>query len=219
MPPKLSFSSFGLFHFFVVNTAARLESTGAPNQVHLSQETVDLLLLAGKTHLATMREDKVNAKGKGVLNTFWLKTDTPDLAFSGFSSEASTDVGSTTSSATREDRSMFPSAFEDKNQGLVDWNVNILKRSLVEIVAHREACQVKPAAPEVMHRLEKEYMKKPTSLKEVKEIVSLPKYNAGAVVQLSSGIVLDDTVMGQLQSYVFNLSTMYKDNPFHNWEQ
>jgi hypothetical protein len=46
-----------------------MESTGAPGRIHLSQEVVDLLLDAGKSHWVITREDKVHAKGKGVLNT------------------------------------------------------------------------------------------------------------------------------------------------------
>ena len=210
---------FGFFFFFLVNTAARMESTGIPNRIHLSQETVDLLLEAGKSHLVEMREDRVNAKGKGVLNTFWLKLDSPDLLFKGFASEGSTQTGSTVSSVMLQKATLFPSTFVDKNQGLVDWNVNILKSSLVDVVAHRNASQVKPASPEAIQHLEKEYMKSRTSLKEVKEIVSLPEYNAAATSQIPNEIVLSEMVMGQLKLYIFNLSTMYKNNPFHNWEQ
>jgi class 3 adenylate cyclase len=40
-----------------VNTAARIESTGQRNKIHLSKETADLLIAAGKSHwgLSTTR--------------------------------------------------------------------------------------------------------------------------------------------------------------------
>jgi hypothetical protein len=39
----------------------------------LSKETAELLIVAGKSHWVMLREDVVEAKGKGRLQTFWLK--------------------------------------------------------------------------------------------------------------------------------------------------
>lgn len=50
-----------------------MESTGLPNQVQCSQATAELLRDAGKVGWLEAREDKVHAKGKGTLSTFWLK--------------------------------------------------------------------------------------------------------------------------------------------------
>ncbi len=55
-----------------MNTAARMESTGAPGKIQISQDTADLLVAAGKSHWLTAREDVVYAKGKGEMSTFWL---------------------------------------------------------------------------------------------------------------------------------------------------
>jgi hypothetical protein len=48
-----------------MNTTARIETNGLKNRIHLSQETADLIILAGKTSWIRPREDKVYAKGKG----------------------------------------------------------------------------------------------------------------------------------------------------------
>jgi hypothetical protein len=50
-----------------------MESTGSINKIHLSKETAELLIGAGKAHWVMSREDLVEAKGKGRLQTFWLK--------------------------------------------------------------------------------------------------------------------------------------------------
>ena len=55
-----------------MNTASRIETTGARDKIHLSQECADQLIAAGKSHWIQAREDKVHAKGKGELKTFWL---------------------------------------------------------------------------------------------------------------------------------------------------
>ncbi|KAL3810520.1 hypothetical protein ACHAXA_001872, partial [Cyclostephanos tholiformis] len=56
-----------------INTASRIESTGEPDKIHLSKETAELLKKAGKGDWITQREFSVKAKGKGDLETFWLK--------------------------------------------------------------------------------------------------------------------------------------------------
>lgn len=47
-----------------VNTAARMESTGSPGRIQVSQETADLLIQQGKSRWLVAREDEVLAKGK-----------------------------------------------------------------------------------------------------------------------------------------------------------
>lgn len=66
---KARFDLFG----DTINTAARIESTGLPNKVHLSRETAELLEMAGKSEWLAPREKSVSAKGKGELKTFWLQ--------------------------------------------------------------------------------------------------------------------------------------------------
>eukprot|EP00538_Stauroneis_constricta_P006255 CAMPEP_0119548160 /NCGR_PEP_ID=MMETSP1352-20130426/2143_1 /TAXON_ID=265584 /ORGANISM="Stauroneis constricta, Strain CCMP1120" /LENGTH=768 /DNA_ID=CAMNT_0007593349 /DNA_START=72 /DNA_END=2378 /DNA_ORIENTATION=+ len=59
-----------------VNTASRMESTGTPGRIQVSQATADYLILAGRGKWLTPREDKVFAKGKGEMQTYWINTDT-----------------------------------------------------------------------------------------------------------------------------------------------
>ena len=53
-----------------VNTAAKIEGSGERNRIHISSETADLLTKAGKGHWLTKRQDKVQTKGKGTIQTF-----------------------------------------------------------------------------------------------------------------------------------------------------
>ena len=66
---KARFQLFG----DTMNTAARMESTGVANLIHASYETAQLLLLAGKVGWVTPRDGVIYAKGKGEMQTFWLK--------------------------------------------------------------------------------------------------------------------------------------------------
>jgi len=55
-----------------VNTAARMESNGERGKMHVSQDTADLLIAAGKSKWVTPREGTIQAKGKGEMKTFWV---------------------------------------------------------------------------------------------------------------------------------------------------
>jgi class 3 adenylate cyclase len=55
-----------------VNTASRMESTGEKNCIQVSDVTAGLISQAGKGHWLLPRENLVEAKGKGQLQTYWL---------------------------------------------------------------------------------------------------------------------------------------------------
>lgn len=59
-----------------MNTASRMESTGVKNRIHVSEETANRISAAGKHLWLEERSDEVHAKGKGVMNTFFLKIGT-----------------------------------------------------------------------------------------------------------------------------------------------
>jgi class 3 adenylate cyclase len=63
-----------------VNTASRMESNGQPMRIHLSEDTANLLRAAKKEHWIKSREDKIIAKGKGEMQTYWLVTNTDKTA-------------------------------------------------------------------------------------------------------------------------------------------
>ncbi|CAB9503571.1 Receptor-type guanylate cyclase gcy [Seminavis robusta] len=56
-----------------VNTASRMESNGQPGRIHASKTTADELIASGKRSWLKAREDKVVAKGKGELQTYWIE--------------------------------------------------------------------------------------------------------------------------------------------------
>jgi len=56
-----------------VNTASRMESTGSPRTIQLSQATADALIMSGKQSWLVPRKQKVFAKGKGEVQTYVLE--------------------------------------------------------------------------------------------------------------------------------------------------
>ena len=178
-----------------------MESNGKPNQIQLSQETANLIQAADKSHWLEPREDKILAKGKGVLNTYWL------VSTSETGGEAP--KRGSASGATPQVR------LDVKHHRLVDWNVDVLKNVLNLVVAQRMEC--KPDAREALRELEQEVQHEPTTLQEVREIVNLPQSNAGESVN-HADFVLPEIVVEQLRDFITALSNMYRDNPFHSFE-
>ena len=66
---KARFQLFG----DTMNTAARMESNSSRNRIHVSEATAKLLIEAGKSSWVKKREDTIVAKGKGVMQTFWVE--------------------------------------------------------------------------------------------------------------------------------------------------
>lgn len=58
-----------------VNTASRMESNGSPGRIHVSEAVAKELERQQHRGWLTAREDKVVAKGKGEMQTYWVVTD------------------------------------------------------------------------------------------------------------------------------------------------
>lgn len=56
-----------------VNVASRMESNGQKGHIHVSEETASELISRNKEHWLMERKDKIIAKGKGELKTYWLQ--------------------------------------------------------------------------------------------------------------------------------------------------
>jgi hypothetical protein len=65
-----------------------MESNSERNRIHVSQSTADLLIADGKGHWLTPRKDLVNAKGKGLLQTYWCEPQSKGMLSSTVGSSA-----------------------------------------------------------------------------------------------------------------------------------
>jgi class 3 adenylate cyclase len=198
-----------------VNTAARMESNGIPNKIHVSQTTADLLVADGKSGWVTARDELVMAKGKGALQTYWVE---PKLA--GTKSAISSKIGTLSSSGGQH--------HDEKTLRLIDWHVDILS-SLIKAIESRRA--IRNASPTKKHSVTEAIDFKSidhggntvTILDEVVEIIELPDNNDAITFcnpkdSRHSSMDLGPQVKLQIREYVSAIATLYRDNPFHNFE-
>jgi class 3 adenylate cyclase len=55
-----------------INTASRMESNGVAGRIHISQATADELKAKGMGKWVEPRKDKIEAKGKGLMQTYFV---------------------------------------------------------------------------------------------------------------------------------------------------
>jgi hypothetical protein len=197
-----------------MNTAARMESTGLRDRIQVSQDTADLIVAAGKPKWVAAREEKVVAKGKGEMQTYWVAVGASNHS----SSEGDT---STAGSEDEQGKQLLdPEEITEivpvacaKTTRLVKWNVDILANLLKQVNARRDVTSVAT----VKEKGEDTLLSKQTVLEEVKEIIHLPTFR-GQTAQNQDTVALSAVVLEQLEDYVSTVASMYRDNPFHNFE-
>jgi class 3 adenylate cyclase len=228
-----------------VNTASRMESNGERDRIHVSEETAMLLVAAGKKHWIKPREDVIVAKGKGNLHTYWLldrdevqqnesnlspKTtqvvqdlETEDIE------ESSDETNNRFIDSGRRsagvwglatlDESQYSEAMDpNKLSRLVDWNVDVLLGRLKAILASRQ--EGKLTAKLSFSRDAGSGLQYSTPRDEVAEIIMLPDFDPAMAIRKKdpATVEVDPKVVAQLRKYVSAIATMYRSNPFHNFE-
>ena len=114
-----------------VNTAARLESSGEGNRIHISEQTAHLIIAAGHESWVKEREDFVHLKGKGAMKTYWLSTQRKDRRLSGDGPHKSPSLNVNDLGPPSEDKS-----YALKTQRLVSWNVGTYHSPMTRIHFH-----------------------------------------------------------------------------------
>lgn len=200
-----------------VNTAARMESLGQVCKIQVSQSTAELLEKSGKRNWLNPRDDLVQAKGKGTMQTFWVE---PTRKISSLSNN------------TENDNS--DAEFVDKSQRLIEWSIDVLGCLLTRIVEHRpikdagNSAHLKPPSSSsktsLRRKSQSRYLPPSVSvgapiIDEVIEIIDFPIYRESTREHKDPvSVKIEDAVFEQLCSLVNEIGTGYKDNPFHNFE-
>ena len=186
-----------------VNTASRLETNGQAGRILVSKEFADLLQNAGKSAWVEERKDKITARGKGAMATYWLV---------GGNSGERRSMASQTSNCNKE-RLLLSCG--SRKERLVDWCCQQLEYILRQIVARRRVSRrvLKSKKPAPKHF-------GTVFFDEVAEIIVLPEYDAKAEAKQGdrATIVLDSRVLEELHTFVSCIASKYNENYFHNFE-
>jgi hypothetical protein len=183
------------------------------------------------SHWIRKREDKIVAKGKGELVTYWLEVNSNS---SGCQSSRSSESGTVSSQRDGEEDShhqdtgtVSPAAncrqssklnFE-KTERLIDWNSDVLCRLLQQIMVCR-GC----SSP-LMKKIDDGdfdcnagVLAYKNPFDEVKEIIALPPLNKFKNSRTVADIQVPKLVEEQLRNYVSRIAAMYNNHQFHNFE-
>ena len=195
---KSRFQLFGT----TVSRAASMEHTGRSNKIQVSQETADIITEAGKGHWLFRRIDDVETGG---INTYWVEpqSHTEELKIKN-------------ALRTRISQNPFaPIDTSHNSQRLIDWNVDLLKQLLQRVIAARIDGKVRqdPEADFTISNIDYTMVRD-----EIKQCLSLPKYDKAKAKTDPKTIQLDAKVESQLRQYVKMVASMYHDNPFHNFK-
>jgi hypothetical protein len=181
-----------------------MESTGLRDKIQISQETAELLYTAGKSSWVVPREEKIVAKGKGALQTYWVLITSPRTR--------SSNTGGTDESETVYGQDA--PTMSEKILRSIRWNTDILGQLLREVQANRG--DAKP-----IHLLKEDRMTRDngkTVLEEVKEIIHLPPFAGKTSDRVAGTASIKPEALDQLHYYVTAIATLYRNNPFHNFE-
>jgi len=173
-----------------MNQASRMESTGVKDRIQMSEQTARLIQQAGKGKWIEKRPDKVDVKGKGLQETYFLKEESGGSSTTqSVTSKSSGDPVPTKKNKRPSIESIEPVYKEsdeqkmaNKTERLVSWNTEVLLRRIRAIIHHR----MYSSSQDHNHDTCK--------------------------------IQVNTKVVDQLQRHVRHIASMYRVNPFHNYE-
>jgi 3'5'-cyclic nucleotide phosphodiesterase len=166
--------------------------------------------IGDRQNWVTPREDKIVAKGKGKMQTYWLEIDKRRK-----SAKGAAIIRGAVDASEPEPEHQFSG---EKLERMIDLNVDMLLRMLEQIVARRKESGM--LSNSFSHANDDEVVTAGCRLEEVQDIISMATSESNAVGNRGNvdGVELPPAVVKQLHDFVSVVSTKYRDNPFHNFE-
>eukprot|EP00977_Amphora_coffeiformis_P010557 scaffold2482_cov166-Amphora_coffeaeformis.AAC.23 len=205
-----------------VNTASRMESTGVPERIQVSEDTAELLRKAGKESWLVERSGGVFAKGKGKIKTYFVNVGSSTSAGSSHCSEHSREAPKTKDRLTTYD--MFyleeETDYNVKIDRMIKWNFEVLRKSLKQIVARRKMTKENAQHTSKSQLQLTRENQTGNALGEIAEIITLPRFDRTLRADEVSpeDVDLESAVEDQLMELIMVIARMYHRNPFHNFK-
>lgn len=206
--------------------ASRMESTGYPHRIHVSNATADLLVKARKGHWLHEREDEVLVKGKTTMKTYWVKPQKASRSMSYASNHTSSSESSNRPfdyvagielAKSEGDINLIKKYKAEEITRLVRWNVEVLFRQLQQVFERQDPA-VQVANPATLLAAEKALLEraaKHTPMDEMSLVVEMPKFRTKTTKRTMEN---PQQVKDQLFIFVSEISDLYRDVPFHNFQ-
>jgi len=186
--------------------------------IHVSNETAELLICRGKDHWIEPREDKVHAKGKGEMSTFWL-VNTKEKSKRNSLCNMTMHCGSSPPVETRH--RVMNYEIPAKHLRLVDWIATELATLLKDVFRSRKGRDIAVQRnSELILSLEQETLSNPKLPRdEIVEIIDLPEFPVDTMPVDEEDVELNDQLLAELHDYVLAIAQAYPlSNPFHTFE-
>jgi hypothetical protein len=168
------------------------------------------------SHWLTLRDERVVAKGKGELVTYWLEVKSES---SGEKSSRHSETGSERFGKELIDKNKTAAVLlSEKTNRLIDWNTDVLYRLLQQIIFRRGGASSKSKQKTDGNSDELLALTCTNPFEEVKEIISLPQMKESNLPYDESMVKISIEVFDQLRNYVSCIANMYNKNEFHNFE-
>ena len=196
-----------------MNTCARLEATGVRNRIHTAGPTAQLLIKAGKEAWVEKLEATTDLKGKGLHQTYFVNV-AGDRAGSVASRASLADAAVSRVSTTNLVCNRVE-GLDDRNNRLINWNVEMLLQLLKQIVASRSGGR--KAKTTASRRISVLHPERTNPLEEVREIITLPEFDSLCGDGDPEKVQIPKQIIQQLHLLVSEIAQMYNDNPFHNF--
>eukprot|EP00980_Cylindrotheca_fusiformis_P018038 scaffold5770_cov101-Cylindrotheca_fusiformis.AAC.1 len=200
-----------------VNMASRMESTGHRNQIQVSQATASLIAASGKGHWLRKREGLVQAKGKGAVQTFWVKSKSSSTERSDSEPQCSPKAlfDEAEGSEAVDKRALETTEEQARDNSLIVCQVELLTRLLKRIVLHRKlniGLNKKDLEALVANNV--------LPRDQIADKIPVPEFDSKMAKHSmdADSVELPSEVVSQLKDLVATIASMYKDNSFHNFE-
>eukprot|EP00980_Cylindrotheca_fusiformis_P022361 scaffold9240_cov126-Cylindrotheca_fusiformis.AAC.1 len=208
-----------------MNTAARMEHCGERGRIQVSQVTADLLAEAGLSRWIIPRNIKMFVKGKGEMQTYWVRKRSKPIKPKGANLksdmetlEEGTETDESSKRADEEDNDSLGIEGMNKTERLVEWNVEVLTSLLEQIVGSRGGIVNKIQTLSNAERNIGTGVR--TVLEECTPIIPLKRFDTEELARRrrTSKVDIGDEAKSQLRNFISTISGMYLDNAFHNFE-
>lgn len=200
----------------VMNVCSRMESTGDANRIQLSADTAELVKNDGKGNWIIRREGTVVVKGKGDMQTYWVRSGNEKSTPTDGAAPTDDSMGVSLSADGADEDDV-----EEATQRLIEWNVGTLLPIIKEIVASRLSSENKLIEHQACLGGETPVVEvAPQPLDEVVETIELPSFDAGVAKRRKNAenAAISVAAVQQLHQYISCIAGMYRNNAFHNFE-